>query len=749
MQKIGIDTVGFYTSHYYFDIEDFAKARQLDVNKFHIGLGQYKMGIPAPDEDVVSMGANAAKEALQDININDIGALLFATESGIDQSKSAGVYVHTLLNLPAHCRIMELKQACYAATAALQIAVSLVQRQPNKKILLISSDVARYAMHSPAESSQGCGAIAMVISTEPRVLEIEPAYGVYTEDVMDFWRPNYKEVPFVEGKHSSLVYLRVLEKVWDHFCSETDVAFQDIQHFCYHSPLPRLVEKAHKLLKRINGKSDLLETHIREELDAALKYAHDLGNTYTGALYISLLSLLTHTKENLSGHRVGFYSYGSGCVGEFFTGIIQDNYRKMIDTSVHKEMMQSREPLSYEDYEKFYQFALPQTGEEFFTPRFQTGAYRLKGINNHQRLYEVAQKKNKKKKLVTDPKTKEIFVVKAVSPGKLILSGEHSVVYGGPALAMAVDRFAETTISPQLSKMISFNLLSFRYKDSFTIQTLREIKHRLTHQYQRFLHGEIGIKEVLQTPFELTQFAFISLLDHVNSKIIDGLNIQTSSTIPVGCGMGSSAASVLSVLYAIARFCKLNLEKDRFLRLGYEAEKLQHGYPSGLDLYTSLHGGCVYFQNGQAALRPLPANPFFLVNTGTPDATTGEAVTFVKERFSEQKALWKSFEEVTHAMDRAFQSNDCAALQLAVRENHRLLTHIGVVPERVQQFIEAIEKAGAAAKVCGAGSVKGDRSGVVMMMADDQERVSSICQRFGYTLETVQGTLQGVESLYD
>ena len=64
---------------------------------------------------------------------NDIEMLLFATESGIDQSKAAGIYVHELLGLPARCRVVELKQACYSGTAALQLALPFLRENPRKK----------------------------------------------------------------------------------------------------------------------------------------------------------------------------------------------------------------------------------------------------------------------------------------------------------------------------------------------------------------------------------------------------------------------------------------------------------------------------------------------------------------------------------------------------------------------------------------------------------------------------------------
>ncbi|MCK4608911.1 MAG: hydroxymethylglutaryl-CoA synthase, partial [Gammaproteobacteria bacterium] len=130
--KFGIDLLGFYTPNYYVDLATVANERGVAVEKFYTGLGQNKMAVPAPDEDIVTMGANAALKILPQIEVDKIDALLFATESGVDFSKAAGLYLHKLLQLPARCRVLELKQACYSATAALQIGLAMLQQQPTR-----------------------------------------------------------------------------------------------------------------------------------------------------------------------------------------------------------------------------------------------------------------------------------------------------------------------------------------------------------------------------------------------------------------------------------------------------------------------------------------------------------------------------------------------------------------------------------------------------------------------------------------
>src|SRR5690242_12028968 len=126
MTNVGIDAIGFYTSHYYLDLNLLAKGRTQPSDHYYNSLGQYKMAVAAPGEDIITLATNAASRLLQHTDPNHITCLLFATESGVDQSKAAGIYVHHLLNLPPSCRVLELKQACYSATGALQLMLPLL-----------------------------------------------------------------------------------------------------------------------------------------------------------------------------------------------------------------------------------------------------------------------------------------------------------------------------------------------------------------------------------------------------------------------------------------------------------------------------------------------------------------------------------------------------------------------------------------------------------------------------------------------
>ncbi|MGB2325077.1 MAG: hydroxymethylglutaryl-CoA synthase family protein, partial [Pseudomonadales bacterium] len=248
--SVGIDDISFYTSNFCLDLQELAANNGADAAKYTVGIGQDRMSIPGADEDVVTMAANACLPLLEGMaergeQIDTITSVLFATETGIDQSKAAGVYLHKLLGLASHCRVVELKHACYSATAALQMAAAMVARKPAEKVLVIAADIARYERQSPGEATQGCGAAAMLVTTQPRIIELDPETGVHTEDVMDFWRPNYRSSAIVDGKYSTKVYLRSVRAAWQDFQRQSSLLFKDFDYFCYHLPFSRMAQKAH------------------------------------------------------------------------------------------------------------------------------------------------------------------------------------------------------------------------------------------------------------------------------------------------------------------------------------------------------------------------------------------------------------------------------------------------------------------------------------------------------------------------
>lgn len=384
--SVGIDQISFYTANYYLDLAVLAERAGIAVDKYYHGIGQEKMSMPAHDEDIVTMAANAADTVVNDDNRDSIKTLLFATETGIDQSKSAGIYVHQLLNLSHDCRVVELKQACYSCTAALQMACALVARDPKQSVLVIASDVARYDLDTSAEATQGCGAVAMLVTAQPRLLTVHPEVGNYTEDVMDFWRPNYRKTALVDGKFSTQMYQKATLAAWDNYQANGGMAFEALSHFCYHLPFTRMAQKAHRSLCQHNQNRIAAEA-FEQQIGDTLIYNRVIGNSYSAALYISLASLLENCTNDLADKHIGFLSYGSGCVAEFFAATVQPDYQNYLHRQQHQQMLANRTSLSYEDYLDCWHYPDPQAGESVSMKAGTTGKFKLAGIYDHKRDY--------------------------------------------------------------------------------------------------------------------------------------------------------------------------------------------------------------------------------------------------------------------------------------------------------------------------------------------------------------------------
>ncbi|MBR1375780.1 MAG: hydroxymethylglutaryl-CoA synthase [Cardiobacteriaceae bacterium] len=383
--SVGIEHINFYTPAYFLDLNQIASRDKIDPEKFTRGIGQRKFSVLPEDEDCVSMAANAALPMLRtEENLRqNIDTVIFATESGIDQSKSAAAYLVNLLDLPANCRALEIKQACYGATAGLQFARSYCQVFPHKKVLLIASDNARYDLHSAAEATQGAAAVAMLISANPKIAKITGESGLFSRDAMDFWRPNCRDTPLVDGKLSTLLYIKAAEAAWRDFQQKNGKNFADFARYCYHLPFTKMGQKAHSRLLSINDLTDEPEKFLSSTI-----YSRDIGNCYTAALYLSFISTLDHSEENLAGKNIAMLSYGSGCVAEFFALEMLAGYEKYLNPQKNKEMIAARQELTLREYEQFWR------REEFKNPEncrnkvSKPALCKFLGIENFKRIYE-------------------------------------------------------------------------------------------------------------------------------------------------------------------------------------------------------------------------------------------------------------------------------------------------------------------------------------------------------------------------
>ena len=348
---IGIDRLGFYVPKKYIDLVELANKRNVDPNKFTIGIGQSKQAVPDLYQDAVTMAAESADQVLNDDNRKDIGLVIVGTESSVDESKAAATYLVELLNLPEEVRAFEIKEACYGATAGLQMAYNFVAMNPDKKALVIASDIARYGVNTPGEVTQGAGSVAMLVSENPHILKLNNKSVYMTRNVGDFWRPTFSKTAFARGKYSNEVYVDFFKTLWKKFQAKYDVTADDFSTMLFHIPYTKMGMKA---LRTLEGNiPDDKYNELSDHYQASIEISRNVGNLYTGSLYLGLISYLINgdVKPN---EQISLFSYGSGAVGEIYSAEIQSDYTDFLNIDFIKKELSDRQKISISDYEDIF-----------------------------------------------------------------------------------------------------------------------------------------------------------------------------------------------------------------------------------------------------------------------------------------------------------------------------------------------------------------------------------------------------------
>ncbi|QDR72719.1 hydroxymethylglutaryl-CoA synthase [Limosilactobacillus reuteri] len=383
--RIGIDKMAFATTNDYLDLVELAKERGVDPNKFTIGIGQDLQAVVPPTQDIVTLGATAAKKLLTPELEKNISTVIVSTESGIDNSKASAIYIKHLLGLSDFTRTVEMKEACYSATAAIQFAKGVVALNPQETVLVIAADIARYGLNTPGEVTQGAGAVAMLISQNPHILTLEDTTVDYSKDIMDFWRPLYATEALVDGKYSTNVYIEFFLQTFTRYQQLTGRELADFAALTFHMPFTKMGKKGLEGL--LKDRNDEVAQRLRTQLTASQLFSRQVGNLYTGSLYLSLMSLLQNS-DLRAGSRIGLFSYGSGAEGEFYTGILEDGYEHYMNNI--QEELKHRHQVSVAEYEKLFSSQLGMNDRDIeFDVTNDPLPFVLKGQKDHQRIYEA------------------------------------------------------------------------------------------------------------------------------------------------------------------------------------------------------------------------------------------------------------------------------------------------------------------------------------------------------------------------
>lgn len=276
-------------------------------------------------------------------------------------------------------------------------------------------------------------------------------------------------------------------------------------------------------------------------------------------------------------------------------------------------------------------------------------------------------------------------------PSKVHLLGEHAVVHGKPALLAAINKRISVTITVSNKKKIQ------------------------------------GIQEHIREVAQLLEILETEIKKRTKLKKIEPYCVTIKSEIPVGSGLGSSAALSAGLTAALLSFLKVPWDKKTIFDIAYAGEKFFHGNPSGGDLATVIEGGFLWFRKEFEFLKTfsmLPFKPhknikqFILINSGKPEESTKEMVEKIAKLkiSSSQKIqlLFNSQEELTKQMAVAIKDGNEDCLIDCIKSGERNLEELGVVGKKAQSIIREIEKLGGAAKISGAGGI---RNGSGMLLA--------------------------------
>lgn len=412
----GIEAASYHVPSLYLEIKDLAEKRGIEPAKLEKGLGLHKMGFPDVHEDAATLAAEALLKLVKDYNINpkDIARIYLGTESALDAAKPTASYamqmVEKVLDEESgercfrNCDVVDMTFACIGAVDALHNSLDFVRVNPDKKAIVIASDYAKYELASSGEYTQGGGAVAVLVSSKPDLIEIENNWGVATESVFDFFKPRrhfkkenltnapknfpekieiFTDEPVFDGQYSNQCYQDRIREAYHHYKEITgkNKPYENWKYLIFHLPYAfhgkRVFTEIYSLENGLSyetpeeqktvAKSDAYIQFINDKIEKSQRASSEIGNMYTASIFMALLSALQisfNENEELTGKEIGFLGYGSGSKSKVFAGKVSENWKNVVSKWNVFEELKNRTAIDFETYEKLHKKQLENSVNE-------------------------------------------------------------------------------------------------------------------------------------------------------------------------------------------------------------------------------------------------------------------------------------------------------------------------------------------------------------------------------------------------
>jgi len=407
--NIGIDSIGFYSPHLFLSLKELAEDRKIDSNKYKFGLMANEMRIPNTfaGEDSISLGVKAGYNAILRGNINpkEIDALFVGSESYPYAVKSISNIYKDLLGVSKNCFTQDVSNACAAASMAILNAIAMIEAGLINKALVIAVDISIYDLFSPGEPTQGAGAVALILTRNPRIAVFSKTFGKVSANINDFFRPEGDKTAQVFSHYSVDAYLNFQLEAYDDLISKTGEISADF--YLFHAPYAKLplkmiqklitergIDKIENLITQPQkkkfefkeipyfndlDKDFLLSKEIKEKLDSKnfseekreeienfivrkirntilppLQVPALFGNMYSAAIWAEFMYLAENFAQINDTIYFGSYGSGSTCISGLLK--IQPDFKSVLRNSLNiKEYLNNKVQITVQEYERLHQ----------------------------------------------------------------------------------------------------------------------------------------------------------------------------------------------------------------------------------------------------------------------------------------------------------------------------------------------------------------------------------------------------------